>query len=166
MILQNNNVVSVQQISSNWKQIDDGKPNRGLSLGNLFSTGGVSRLHRSHSSPRLLNVRQNTRGGMRGLWHLRHDRSPTALLEIAGRCSGADKKRRQGEDDECCEPAFLVGWNWPAIRGVLVALRVLPCGRALRRRGCPPVETYTMRPRTLVVAGGGHVRSVRGGFIC
>ncbi|KAH9383599.1 hypothetical protein HPB48_025252 [Haemaphysalis longicornis] len=138
----NNNVVISPTDFFQLEQIDDGKPNRGLSLGNLFSTGGS---HAYTALTRALDSSTSAKTPVDSCGDsgtLDTTGSTTALLETAGRCSGADKKRRQGEDDECCEPAFLVGWNWPAIRiGCL-----LLCVSCLVAVLCVVVGVLLLRP--------------------
>ncbi|XP_077550597.1 uncharacterized protein LOC144163727 [Haemaphysalis longicornis] len=138
----NNNVVISPTDFFQLEQIDDGKPNRGLSLGNLFSTGGS---HAYTALTRALDSSTSAKTPVDSCGDsgtLDTTGSTTALLETAGRCSGADKKRRQGEDDECCEPAFLVGWNWPAIRiGCL-----LLCVSCLVAVLCVVVVVLLLRP--------------------
>ncbi|KAH7973169.1 hypothetical protein HPB52_022504 [Rhipicephalus sanguineus] len=146
----NNNIVISPTDFFQLEQADE-KSRRGLSLGNLFSTGNhhaYTALTRALDSGSSIKSPLDSCGGDSCI--LDSAGSTTALLETvekSSRAAGggrAKEKRSLGdeEDDDCCDSAFPAGWNWPAIRiGCL-----LLCVSCLVAVLCVVVGVLLLRP--------------------
>ncbi|XP_077521666.1 putative alpha-glucosidase isoform X2 [Amblyomma americanum] len=148
----NNNIVVTPTDFFQLEQVDE-KSRRGLSLGNLFSTGNhhaYTALTRAFDSGSSVKSPLDSCGDS---CILDTSGSTTALLETVAMSSrtGANKARTLGDEEDCCDTAFPVGWNWPAIRigclllcvSCLVAVLCVVVGvLLLRPSSCDPQRSW------------------------
>ncbi|XP_065304360.1 maltase 2-like [Dermacentor albipictus] len=150
----NNNILVSPTDFFQLEQVDE-KSRRGLSLGNLFSTGN----HHAYTAlTRALDSGSSLKSPLDSCGEsciLDTSGSTTALLETvekSSRAGGRAKKRSLGdEQDDCCDSAFPAGWNWPAIRigclllcvSCLVAVLCIVVGvLLLRPSSCDPPRQW------------------------
>ncbi|KAH6926056.1 hypothetical protein HPB50_013574 [Hyalomma asiaticum] len=150
----NNNIVITPTDYFQLEQADE-KSRRGLSLGNLLSTGN----HHAYTAlTRALDSGSSLKSPLDSCGEsciLDTSGSTTALLETvekSSRSGGRAEKRSLGDEaDECCDSAFPAGWNWPAIRigclllcvSCLVAVLCVVVGvLLLRPSSCDPPKQW------------------------